>query len=127
MSEEAGIELTAAERQLLGRRQQAPIANWELHRVRSRLEAARRARNVTQAALADAIGVGEATLRRLEGKHTQKVPLQILVNCALVLDVPLSALIDADDCRWSGPAVSPPSWRKLDRMLVSDPPVLPPA
>lgn len=109
------------------RREPAPVDNWELHRVRSRLEAARRARDVTQKSLAEAIGIGEATLRRLEGGHTHKVPLQVLVNCAHVLEVPLSALVDAEGCRWSGPGTSPPSWRELDRMLSSNQPRVPAA
>lgn len=67
-----------------------------------------------QETVADAIGIGIATYRRMEGKKTYKTPVQYLTRCALLLDVPLSALIDAEDCEWPE---GPPRWQALSEHL----------
>jgi transcriptional regulator with XRE-family HTH domain len=74
---------------------------------------------ISQEALADAVGIGVATLRRLENKKIQKTPVQILARCALVLDVPLMALIDTADCEWTLPG-EPPTHRETRDMFVTD-------
>jgi transcriptional regulator with XRE-family HTH domain len=77
----------------------------------------RRARGLTQDALADATGLGLATIRRNEAKSTTAPSLRVLAACAHVLEVPLTMLIDAGDLEWQGPGSAPPGWR--DRMDTS--------
>ena len=67
----------------------------------SRLEAARRARGVKQQDLASAIGIGVSTYRRLERKQIPGPPLAYFVNCAMVLDVPITSLIDDEYLLWT--------------------------
>lgn len=118
--------LTDAERTLLPHRSEPfPVKKLAWTRVRCRLEAARRARGLTQNALAEASGLGLATIRRHEAKSVKNPSLRVLVACALVLDVPLTALIDADDCEWHG-AGAPGHWDDHDTETWM-PPLLPPA
>ena len=67
------------------------------HHVGSRLHLARMSRGVGQAALAEAIGISETSMRKLEKREWDAVPLQVMIQAARVLELPLLALIDDED------------------------------
>lgn len=116
-----GEEISAQERALLPERKElGSLPTWKNWGARSRLESARRSRGLRQEVVAEAIGIGIATYRRMEAKKTYKTPVQYLVRCALLFEVPLSTLIDAEDCEWPE---GPPRWQGLaDRLTQGLPP-----
>ena len=67
----------------------------------SRLVAARKHRGVSQERMAGAVGLALATYRRLETGENTNPPLRYLVNCALVLRVELSSLIEDEWLEWA--------------------------
>ena len=67
----------------------------------SRLVAARKHRGVSQERMAVALGLSLATYRRLETKENPNPQLRYLVNCALLLRVELSSLIEDEWLEWA--------------------------
>lgn len=103
------------------------LAEWRKLDVRSRLAAARRHRGVRQEDIAPAVGISLSTYRRLENGQLENPPLRYLVNCAIILEVPLTSLIEDDWLKWEqfaehAPA-SPPDLQFWPR---HDSPTLPP-
>jgi transcriptional regulator with XRE-family HTH domain len=100
---------------------------WRRLDVRSRLAAARRHRGLRQEDVAPAVGLSLSTYRRLENLQLDNPPLRYLVNCAIVLDVPLTSLLEDEWCEWMQFAEHAPAeppevsfWPRHDR------PALPP-
>jgi DNA-binding XRE family transcriptional regulator len=94
----------AVRRFALSSRQPVPetvASNWHVYDVRSRLAAARRHRGVTQEEMAAAVGLSLATYRRLENGELPNPPLRYLTNCALALDVELTALLEDEWLQWT--------------------------
>lgn len=75
--------------------------DWRKTDARSRLAAARRHRGISQQDMAGYIGVSIATYRRLENKEIANPGLRYLVNCALVLEIELTALIEDEWLEWA--------------------------
>lgn len=84
------------------------------YHVGSRLHLARMSRGVGQAALAEAIGISETSMRKLEKREWEGVPLQVMIRAARVLELPLLALVDDEDLL-PGQGEVEDSWRSLRR------------
>jgi transcriptional regulator with XRE-family HTH domain len=85
----------------------------------TRLARLRMSRGVTQEELADAIGISEPTLRRLERGQMSSPPLGYLVNAALALGVGLDELVEDEWRAWhelradrAGPPTPDAFWRR---------------
>lgn len=101
--------------------------NWRRLDVRSRLAAARRHRGLRQEDVAPAVGLSLSTYRRLENGQLDNPPIRYLVNCAIVLDVSLTSLIEDDWCDWAQFGEhTPPTPPKLTFWPKHDTPALPP-
>lgn len=61
--------------------------------ARTPLAQLRAASGLRQEQLADLVGVSRATIQRLEMAKLKNPPVRVLVNCALVLDVPLEEIL----------------------------------
>ncbi|MFL5866688.1 MAG: helix-turn-helix domain-containing protein [Thermoleophilaceae bacterium] len=105
------------------------MSAWGQHSVRSRLAAARKHRGVSQIDLARAVGMSLASYRRLETGEMENPGLRYLVNCALALDIELTALIEDEWLEWAvleeRAPTQPPDPRELWRPR-QDPPARPP-
>jgi transcriptional regulator with XRE-family HTH domain len=84
------------------------------YHVGSRLHLARMSRGVGQAALSEAVGISETSMRKLEKREWDAVPLQVMIRAARVLELPLLALIDDEDLL-PGKGEVQNSWRSLRR------------
>lgn len=73
----------------------------------TRLARARAARGVTQADLADAIGISIATYQRLEGGRMANPPIRYLANAAIALGCDLRDLCEPQWLTWT-PLGRPP-------------------
>lgn len=73
----------------------------------TRLARARAARGVTQADLADAIGISIATYQRLEGGRMANPPIRYLANAAIALGCDLRDLCEPQWLTWT-PLGHPP-------------------
>lgn len=82
------------------KRQETSLAYW------------RKRRGFTQDEMVRATGLSRATYGRLEQGRYENPPLRYLVNCAQVLHVPLSAVIDQRWRRWfaAGGVPNLPRW-----------------
>src|SRR4051794_35360691 len=83
---------------------------------KTRLARLRVERGITQAALAEAIGVSLPTYQRLESGQTKNPPFGYLVNCAIALNVALESVLEPNQLRWTGFTTAssrPPSPRGL--------------
>lgn len=81
--------------------------------IRTRLAQWRVQRGMTQAQLAQVMGVSLETLRRLERGRVDNPPLRYLVNAAIVLGVELDDLIEEEWRAWmplTPGAAAPPPW-----------------
>jgi transcriptional regulator with XRE-family HTH domain len=81
--------------------------------ARTRIAVARVRRGITQADLADALGLSLATYRKLEHGRMDNPPLRYLVNLGIALDVPFSALVEDRWRDWA--AISPDRSTPPDR------------
>lgn len=77
------------------------LKQWKRLNVGSRLEAARRHRGLRQEDMAPALGVSLSTYRRLENLQLAEPSIRLLSNCAILLDVPLTSLIEDEWCEWA--------------------------
>jgi transcriptional regulator with XRE-family HTH domain len=77
-----------------------PLAYW------------RRRRGFSQAEMVRATGLSRATYLRLEQGKFDNPPLRYLLNCAVVLEVPVMRLTQPEWRRWlpSEVAPAPPEW-----------------
>lgn len=85
----------------------------------TKLARLRMSRGVTQAELADAIGISEPTYRALERGRMTSPPLGYLVNAALALGADLDDVIEESSRAWHelradrpGPPVPETFWRR---------------
>lgn len=85
----------------------------------TRLARARAARGVTQADLADAIGISIATYQRLEGGRMANPPIRYLANAAIALGRRLADVCEPEWLAWS-PLGDPP--RRAPRTPLGTPP-----
>lgn len=69
--------------------------------AQTRLARARVIRGVTQADLAEALGLSLATYRKLELGEMPNPPLRYLVNAGIALDVPWEALVEDEWREWA--------------------------
>jgi len=100
---------------------------WRRLDVRSRLAAARRHRGLRQEDVAPAVGLSLSTYRRLENGQLENPPLRYLVNCAIVLKVSLTSLIEDEWCEWAQFGEhTPPEPPELRFWPRRDAPALPP-
>ena len=77
-----------------------PARRQDQTAVRTRLAALRVERGLTQAQVADAIGIALPTYRRLERRQMPSPPLRYLSNAALALGVELEDLIEPEWREW---------------------------
>lgn len=112
MEEQANRETMLA--LLLGPRSELEEGWRATYQVSSRLHLARLSRHVGQAALAEAIGISETSMRKLEKREWDAVPLQVMTRAARVLELPLLALIDDEDLL-PGEGEVQGSWSSLKR------------
>jgi DNA-binding XRE family transcriptional regulator len=70
-------------------------------KFRTRLELERWTRDHTQQWMSEKTGIPLRTYRRLENGELTNPPIRYLVNCALVLDMPLEDICEPDWLRWS--------------------------
>jgi transcriptional regulator with XRE-family HTH domain len=96
---------------------QSPLAWWRLRR------------GMTQEELAEAAGVPVASYRRMERGEVTAVNLAHLSNCAWVLGVDHTDLIDPDWLAWRAPDAGPDEppapgsrWRRSPQALADRPP-----
>jgi transcriptional regulator with XRE-family HTH domain len=85
----------------------------------TKLARVRMSRGVTQEELADAIGISEPTLRRLERGRMPSPPFAYLVNASLALGVEVDDLVEDAWRAWHalradrpGPPASEAFWRR---------------
>ncbi|HEX6457272.1 MAG TPA: helix-turn-helix transcriptional regulator [Thermoleophilaceae bacterium] len=77
-----------------------PARRDEQSRQETRLAVARVFREVTQADLAEAIGISLTAYRALERGQTQNPPLRWLVNAGIALGIDWEELVDDDWREW---------------------------
>ncbi len=51
--------------------------------------------------MAPAVGLSLSTYRRLDNGQIENPPIRYLINCAMVLDVPLTSLIEDHWLEWA--------------------------
>ena len=66
----------------------------------TRLARARIERDLSQRDMAEATGLSEATYSRLERGQFTNPPLRYLVNCSIVLQLPLEELLEPVWLKW---------------------------
>jgi DNA-binding XRE family transcriptional regulator len=82
--------------------------------VFNRIEAARTARGMTRAELADAVGVHYQTIGYLErGEYSPSLALAL--HIAAALDAPMAALFSLQPLDGDDPSINPPTTRKVIR------------
>ena len=62
---------------------------------------ARYSADLEQREAAELLGLSESTYRRLETGRMKKPPFSYFVNCAILFDVSLEALLAPEDLEWS--------------------------
>lgn len=92
------------------------LARVSKRKYRTQLAHERDLRGYTQAWMSEKTGIALRTYRRLESGEIENPPIGYLVNCALVLDVPLEKVCEGAWLRWmsfSAEAAEAPARRAL--------------
>jgi DNA-binding Xre family transcriptional regulator len=89
-------------------------------RSETKLRSLRQARGVLQRDLAQATGLNQRTLQRLEFGEMDNPPLRYLVNCAIALDVELEEILEEEWLEWKLFHPQAPDPRQRRRGLASD-------